>query len=114
MYFLEIVVNYVEQGEKNMKTKYNDNRLAEEFDLIILTSNAHEKRGLPQGSLGTLTYSYTGAHRPMYGQFEKAGGEKVEEALAFPDFRVLNERNENDLTLILHHLIAKQPIKSHA
>lgn len=97
-----------------MKNKYNDNRLAEEFDLIILTNNAHAGRGLPQGSLGTLTYSYTGAHRPMYGQFEKAGGEKVEEALAFPDFRVLNERIDSDLTLILRHLIAKQPIKSRA
>lgn len=97
-----------------MKNKYNDNRLAEEFDLIVLTNGLHENRGLPQGTLGTLIHSYTGAHRPMYGQFEKANGEKVEEPLSFFDFRVLNERIDSDLSLILRHLIAKQPLKSRA
>ena len=97
-----------------MKTKYNDNRLAEEFDLIVLTTNAHKAQGLPQGTLGTLTYSYTGARKPMYALFEKTNGEKVEQALSFYDFRVLNEREDTDLSLILRHLIAKQPLKSHA
>ena len=97
-----------------MKTKYNDNRLAEEFDLIVLTTNAHKAQGLPQGTLGTLTYSYTGARNPMYALFENTRGEKIEQALSFCDFRVLDEREDTDLSLILHHLIAKQPLKSHA
>lgn len=97
-----------------MKNKYNDNRLAEEFDLIVLTSDAHARRGLPKGSLGTLTYSYTGANRPMYAEFETPSGQKIEEPLLFRDFRVLDERDNGDLSLILRYLIAKQPIKSHA
>lgn len=90
-----------------MKNKYNDNRLAEEFDLIVLTNDEHARRGLPKGSLGTLVYSYTGPRRPMYGQFETAGGQKLEEPLLFRDFRVLDERSENDLSLIARYLLLR-------
>ena len=34
--------------------KYIDNKLAEEMDLIVLTTDTHEKQGLPKGSVGTL------------------------------------------------------------
>ncbi len=95
-----------------MKNKYNDNRLAEEFDLIILTTDAHAREGLPKGALGTLICSYTGLQNPMYGEFEFLNGVKQEIALAFRDFRVLNERNDDDLSLILRHLIARQPTRS--
>ena len=39
-----------------MKNKYNDNRLAEEFDLIVVTGGAQEQGGLHLGEIGTLTY----------------------------------------------------------
>ena len=42
------------------KTKYSDNRLAEELDVIVLVNNALLSRGFPSGTIGTLTYSYTG------------------------------------------------------
>ena len=97
-----------------MKNKYTDNRLAEEFGLIVLTNDAHLSKGLPTGSLGTLTYSYTGLGRPMYGEFELADGERVEEPLKFRDFRVLDEKNERDLSLIMTYLLSRQPLKRKA
>ncbi len=87
-----------------MKSKYNDNKLAEEFDLIVLTDDTHESHGLPRGSLGTLTYSYTGFDRPLYAEFACADGSRFEEPLALCDFRVLNERNEQDLSIITNSL----------
>lgn len=114
MYFLKRVINYLnfpkkrEQGEDFMayfiKDKYNDNRLAEEFDLILLTDDALKDRGLPKGSLGTLIRSYTGKHRPLYAQFDTDKG-KVEEALSLSDFRVLNERNDYDISIIINYLV---------
>ena len=86
------------------KTKYSDNRLAEEFDLIVLTNNTHKDRGLPSGSLGTLTYSYTGRGRPLYAIFVSPNGQKTEEALKLSDFRVLNEYNRRDSSLICEYL----------
>ena len=46
--------------------KYIDNKLAEEMDLIVLTTDTHEKQGLPKGSVGTLIDSYTGHDKPLY------------------------------------------------
>ena len=87
-----------------MKNKYNDNKLAEEFDLIVLTNDAHRSHGLPSGSLGTLTYSYTGESHPLYAEFAAADGTKKEERLSLRDFRVLNERSEQDLSIITRYL----------
>ncbi len=86
------------------KNKYIDNRLAEEFDLIVLTNNTHKNVGLPSGSLGTLTYSYTGRGRPMYAEFINESGNRIEEALKLRDFRVLNEKNQRDLSRIVQYL----------
>lgn len=87
-----------------MKDKYNDNRLAEEFDLIVLTNDVHSPQGLPLGSLGTLTYSYTGGGKPLYAQFETENGGRREEPLFLKDFRVLNVKNELDLSLVVAYL----------
>ena len=87
-----------------MKNKYNDNKLAEEFDLIVLTGDSHAANGLPKGTLGTLTYSYTGFDRPLYAEFAAADGSRFEEAIALSDFRVLNERNERDISVITRFL----------
>ena len=92
------------------KTKYNDNKLAEEFDLIMLINDRHEKSGLPSGSMGTLTYSYTGMGRPLYAEFAMADGTRFEEPLAVNDFRVLNERTQSDLSLIAHYLQNRKPL----
>lgn len=93
-----------------MKNKYNDNKLAEEFDLIVLTGNEHELQGLPCGSLGTLTYSYTGFNRPLYAEFAAADGTRFEEPLALCDFRVLDEQNPHDLSVIATYLRAKSRV----
>ena len=87
-----------------MKNKYNDNKLAEEMDLIILLDDTHKERGLPNGSLGTLTYSYTGKQNPLYAEFACADGTKKEEPLSLHDFRVLNEKDERDLSVIIAYL----------
>ena len=87
-----------------MKDKYNDNKLAEEFDLIVLTSDRHALNGLPRGTLGTLTYSYTGFDRPLYAEFAAADGSRFEQPLALSEFRVLNERSEQDLSIITRFL----------
>ncbi|MBQ7924207.1 MAG: hypothetical protein IJ329_02760 [Clostridia bacterium] len=87
-----------------MKNKYNDNKLAEELDLIVLTNDTLAKSGLPQGSLGTLTYSYTGKDRPLYGEFAFADGSKREEKLALDSFRVLDIRSAGDLSLVKEFL----------
>ncbi len=86
-----------------MRDKYNDNKLAEEFDLIVLTDNTHH-RGLSCGDLGTLTYAYTGKNHPLYAEFACADGSKKEEPLALDEFRVLNERNPADLSLIVAYM----------
>lgn len=87
-----------------MKNKYNDNRLAEEFDLIVLLDDKHKLNGLSRGDLGTLTYSYTGADKPMYAEFAFADGSKREEPVFLQDFRVLNERDRHDLSLIVQYM----------
>ena len=48
-----------------MKTKYDDNRLAEEFDLIVLTDDSHREQGLPRDMLGTLIRAYVGKETPF-------------------------------------------------
>ena len=87
-----------------MKNKYNDNRLAEEFDLIVLTNDTHKAQGLPLGSLGTLTYSYTGTDKPLYAEFAAADGSQFERELSLQDFRVLNVQNASDLSIVTAYL----------
>lgn len=82
------------------KDKYFDNKLAEEFDIIVLTNGEHERKGFPRGSVGALTRSYTGKGRPLYAIFTDGDGNAREEALALNDFRVLNENSRYDLPLI--------------
>ena len=86
-----------------MKSKYRDNRLAEEFDAIVLTNNLYKEIGLPSGSLGTLTHSYTGRGRPLYGLFTLQNGQQTEAPLHLRDFRVLNECNPRDFRLLAWH-----------
>lgn len=87
-----------------MKSKYTDNRLAEEFDLIVLTDDSHSPQGLPRDMLGTLTRSYTGNDAPLYAEFAACDGTRKEEPLSLNDFRVLNERNDKDLSIIIKYL----------
>lgn len=84
-----------------MKDKFTDNKLAEEFDLIVLTDATCVKNGLPKGALATLTYSYTGANRPLYAQIY---GQQEETALSIDDFRVLNTKRKDDLRLLSAYL----------
>ena len=90
-----------------MKNKYNDNRLAEEFDLIVLTDDARKKRGLPNYALGVLIQSYQNSSAPLYAEFAVADGTRKQERLALSDFRVLNERNRSDLSIIIRYLRQK-------
>ena len=90
-----------------MKNKYNDNRLAEEFDLIVLTDDARKKRGLPNYALGVLIQSYQNSSAPLYAEFAVADGSRKQERLALSDFRVLNERNRSDLSIIIRYLRQK-------
>ena len=93
--------------QRFLKSKYTDNRLAEELDLIILTDDCLKKEGFPRGSLGTLIYSYTGRGRPLYAQFD-TGKKRQEYPLSLRDFRVLNERDDKDAQIILEYLIRKK------
>lgn len=88
------------------KTKYSDNRLAEETDLIILINDTLSTRGFPRGTLGTLTYSYTGKRRPFYALLSRADGMRAEEPLRLHDFRVLNVENRRDRLLIAEYAAA--------
>jgi hypothetical protein len=88
------------------KTKFNDNRLAEEFDLIVLLNDNHRKNGLQKGALGTLISSYLGKRKPLFAQFKTPNG-NLEEPLDLDDFRVLNEKNDYDLSIIVHYLLAQ-------
>jgi len=84
-----------------MKDKYNDTKLAEEFDLIILTKDAG---GMKKGDIGTLVYSYTGESRPLCVQFLDGDEKPFEREIYFNDFRVLNIRDKNDLPLIVDYM----------
>ncbi len=86
-----------------MKNKFNDNRLAEELDLIVLTDDTHKKDGFPVGSLGTLIYSYTGKDNPLYAEFQ-TGEAKKELALGLDGFRVLNIKQPCDLSIVTAYL----------
>lgn len=97
-----------------MKNKYNDNKLAEELDLIVLLNDTHKQSGLQSGALGTLTYSYTGKQTPLYAEFALADGTKKEEPLSLTDFRVLNEKNEKDLSVIIEYLKSQKKKESAA
>ena len=93
------------------KTKYTDNKLAEEFDLIVLINGEHEHIGLPLGALGTLTASYERSDLPLYAQFQKEDGEYLETPISLGDFRVLNVKNPFDLSLVTKYL---QQTQSHS
>lgn len=79
--------------------KYIDNKLAEEMDLIVLTTDRHRKEGLPAGSVGTLIDSYTGHEKPLYADFSVAGRHR-ETALGLYDFRVLDVKKEPDCAIV--------------
>lgn len=89
------------------KNKYNDNKLAEEFDWIVLLNDKHRANGLSRGDLGTLTKSYTGNGKPLYAAF--GSGEYWQEtAVGLDEFRVLDVRAPRDLSLITAYLKSKR------
>ena len=87
--------------------KYSDNRLAEELDLIVLTTNRYKESGFQRGTVGTLIYSYTGLRRPMYGEF-KSANKRTELSLRLRDFRVLNPFSQKDIRHLSNHLKNQQ------
>ena len=87
-----------------MKDKYNDNKLAEEMDLIVLTSDSLANKGLPRGSIGTLPYSYTGENNPLFAQFDYLDGTRKETPLSSRSFRVVNPQSEDDLSMLIRIL----------
>lgn len=87
-----------------MKSKYTDNKLAEEFDLVILVNDEHKKIGLPEGSLGTLIASYERTDKPLYVDFQDDGGAHFQAPVALADFRVLDVKNSVDLSLVTKYL----------
>ena len=89
--------------------KFVDNKLAEEMDLIVLTTNALRRSGLPQGSVGTLVYGYTRLDKPLYGAFLR-GKRRLEAALGLKDFRVLNPDNALDLPIIVGYLKTRRAV----
>ena len=89
--------------------KYIDNKLAEEMDLIVLSTDTHEKQGLPKGSVGTLIDSYTGHDKPLYGDFRK-GKKHLETALGLHDFRVLDPDSPRDIGIIASYLRGRKAI----
>jgi len=93
--------------------KYIDNKLAEEMDLIVLTTDTHEKQGLPKGSVGTLIDSYTGHDKPLYGDFRK-GKKHLETALGLHDFRVLDPDSPRDIGIIASYLRSRKAIRNRA
>ena len=94
------------------KNKYCDNRLAEEFDIIVLTNNDYKPNGFPSGSLGTLTRSYTGRDRPLYGLLINQAGTRKEQALKLHDFRVLNEGKSHDCSLIAGYMLQLRALRA--
>ena len=95
-----------EKRRENGMDKYIDNKLAEELDLIVLTKNRHREEGLPKGSVGTLTLSYTGMRNPMYAEFIFSDGKRKEIRLKIDDYRVLNPYRDNDVSIIANYLKA--------
>ena len=89
--------------------KFVDNKLAEEMDLIVLTTNALRPCGLPCGSVGTLVYGYTRRDKPLYGAFLR-GKRRLEAALGLKDFRVLNPDNALDLPIIAAYLKTRRAV----
>ena len=76
-----------------MKNKYNDNRLAEVADAIVLVRNTHKAEGYPSGSVGLLSKDYTGRGRG----FEALFGERGELVLLkMNEFRVLCPDSKED------------------
>ena len=97
------------KGRSLNMDKYIDNKLAEEMDLIVLTTNGHLREGLPRGSVGTLIESYTGHEKPLYGDFA-VSGRHFETTLTLYDFRVLNPKSARDIDLIASYLRGKKAI----
>lgn len=85
------------------KNKYTDNKLAEEMDWIVLINDSLKNQGVCRGALGTLIQSYSGKERPLYATFEK--GDVLEEmAVGLNDFRVLNVKSPQDLSIVIEYL----------
>ncbi len=85
------------------RDKYTDNKLAEEFDFIVLLNDAHRFHGVEKGALGTLISAYTNKERPLYAAFE-IGGKTQEEPLRLDEFRVLNLKRPDDLSIVTAYL----------
>ena len=85
------------------RDKYTDNKLAEEFDLIILLNDNHKSSGLEKGTLGTLISAYSQSNRPLYAAFER-DNRTVEEPVGLHEFRVLNVKHQDDLGLVTAYL----------
>ena len=85
-----------------IKTKHADNKLAEESDVIVLLTGVLNNQGIPKGSLGVLTRSYTGGARPLYADF-RVGETHKEAPISLTDFRVLNENERRDRFLLFKY-----------
>ena len=86
-----------------LRDKYTDNKLAEEFDLIVLLNDNHKPNGLEKGALGTLISAYSQNNRPLYATFEN-GNCTIEEPVALNEFRVLNIHRQDDLGIVTAYL----------
>ena len=83
-----------------MKNKFNDNRLAEPSDCIVLKKSTTNLQ-VPKGSVGVLTKDYTGRGREMQGYFFGKDGKGYFISLHLNDFRVLNEDKMKDIRTFL-------------
>ena len=101
LYFSVFVANCFSGGAVAVD-KYSDNKLAEEFDLIILLK---DKGCAKKGSVGKLIQSYTGKHRPMFALFSR-----VEIPLYLKDFRVLNPSERKDLQILSAYLKTQKAV----
>ena len=85
------------------RDKYTDNKLAEEFDLIVLLNDDHQSNGLEKGALGTLISAYSQSNRLLYATFDR-GNRRVEEPVGLHEFRVLNIKRPDDLNIVTAYL----------
>ncbi|MBQ5926921.1 MAG: hypothetical protein IIX01_03245 [Clostridia bacterium] len=82
--------------------KYTDNKLAEEYDFVLLLK---DKTAVKKGSVGRLVQSYTGKRRPMYALFQSK-----EIPLFLKDFRVLNPDESKDLQILSAYLKTQKAV----
>lgn len=94
-----------------MKDKFTDTKLAEELDLILLTTDRFTHLGLKKNTVGTLVKAYQGDAGPLIAQFY-LDTRILEQALSLKDFRVLNERDKEDIAILVKYLIFKNRLLS--